>query len=74
MDIAHLNAVMRSRALIYDIGNLWCWSRARKFTLKTFDRVQTIMTSLHGHAFDPDSDPNFDFSALNRMRNVANSH
>lgn len=28
-DDAHLNAIMRSRVFIHDIGNLWCWSRAR---------------------------------------------
>lgn len=37
-------------------------------------KFQTMVISLHGHAFRSNSDPDFDFSALNGMRNITNGH
>jgi len=39
-----------------------------------FGRAYTMMISLHGHAFHTDGNPNFNFSALNGMRDIANGH
>lgn len=72
--VTHLDAVMRSRILIYKIGNLRRRSGAMNFTFQTFGRVQTMTPSLYRHALHTNSKSNLNFSALNRMRDVADSH
>lgn len=64
-DEAHLDTIVGSGIFVHDARNLWCRSGARNFTIQMFGRVQKMMVSLHGHALDPHSDPNFRFSALN---------
>ena len=73
-NVAHLDTIVRSRVLVHNVRNLRCWPRAINVTLWMFGRVKITTPSLHRHTFHSNGKPNFSFSALNGMRNVANSH